>query len=336
MSKREEKTKTLPENIQQCIKLLIISFLNCMKKTSKIYLPGHRGLVGSALYRKLQQEGYSHLLVRSHTELDLTRQKQVESFFEKEQPEYIFLAAAKVGGISANNTYPADFIYQNLAIQTNIIHCAYQFDVKKLLFLGSSCIYPKLAPQPLKEEYLLSGKLEPTNEPYAISKITGIKMCQAYNRQYGTSFISLMPTNLFGPNDNYHSEDSHVMAALIKKFHQAKTEQKPSVEIWGTGTPRREFLFVEDLADACLFLIEKYTDSEIINVGVGEDITIKELALLIKEIIGYKGDTYFNPDKPDGTPQKLLDVSKIKNLGWSAKTSLKRGIEITYQHYLKS
>jgi len=302
-----------------------------LQPSSKIYVAGHRGLVGSAIVRRLKKEGSYNLLFRTHDELDLTQQGAVEAFFDQERPGYCFLAAAKVGGIFANSTYPADFIYQNLAIQTNIIHSAYLSGVKKLLFLGSSCIYPKHAPQPLKEDYLLDGKLEPTNEWYSVAKIAGIKMCQAYNKQYGTSFISVMPTNLYGPNDNFDLEDSHVLAALIKKFHQAKIQQKPFVEIWGTGKPRREFLFVDDMADACLFLMNNYDGTEIINIGSGQDITIHELALLIKDIVGYEGQLRFNPDKPDGTPQKLLDVSKLKKMGWAARICLSKGIEVTYK-----
>ena len=302
-----------------------------LKPSSKIYVAGHSGLAGSAILRRLKKEGCHNLLIRTHAELDLTRQKEVEAFFHQERPEFCFLAAAKVGGIGANSTYPADFIYQNLAIQTNIIHSSYLSGVKKLLFLGSSCIYPKYASQPLKEEYLLDGKLEPTNQWYAIAKIAGIKMCQAYNKQFGTNFISVMPTNLYGPNDNFDLEGSHVLAALIRKFHQAEREQKSFVEIWGTGKPRREFMFVDEMADACLFLMNNYDDTEIINIGTGQDITIHELALLIKEIVGYQGQLRFNPDKPDGTPQKLLDVSKLKEMGWEAKISLTKGIEITYQ-----
>ncbi|MEW5802922.1 MAG: GDP-L-fucose synthase [bacterium] len=307
-----------------------------MEKSSKIYIAGHRGLAGSALVRRLKQEGYGNLLVRTREELDLTRQDKVEAFFQKERPEYCFLAAAKVGGIWANNTCPAEFIYQNLAIQTHIIHSAYLFGVKKLIFLGSSCIYPKLAPQPLREEYLLNGELEPTNEPYAVAKIAGIKMCQSYNRQYGTHFICVMPTNLYGPNDNFDLDSSHVLPALIRKFHQAKTERKPFVEIWGTGKPRREFLFVDDLADACLFLIDRYESTQIINIGAGKDITIHELALLIKDIVGYEGEIRFNSDKPDGTPQKLLDVTKLNSMGWAAQVSLSHGIKMVYHLYNNS
>lgn len=301
-----------------------------MQKSAKIYIAGHTGLVGSAIMRALKQKEYCNLITRTHEELDLTRQSEVERFFKTERPEYCFLTAAKVGGINANYIYPADFIYQNLAIQTNVIHCAYLFGVKKLLFLGSSCIYPKFAPQPLREECLLDGKLESTNEPYAVAKIAGIKMCQAYNRQYGTCFICAIPTNLYGPGDNFDLEKSHVLPALIKKIHKAKVEQKPWVEVWGTGRPRREFLFVDDLADACLFLMQCYDSSELINIGAGEDITIHELALLIKKVVGYQGTIQFNSDKPDGTPKKLLDITKIKSLGWNPKINLKQGIEITY------
>ncbi|MGA1874907.1 MAG: GDP-L-fucose synthase family protein [bacterium] len=307
-----------------------------MNRSSKIYIAGHLGLVGSAIVRRLNEEGYHNLLLRSRAELDLTRQAGVEAFFRQEHPEYCFLAAAKVGGIGANSTLPADFIYQNLAIQTNIIHSAYLFGVKKMLFLGSSCIYPKLAPQPLREEYLLDGRLEPTNEPYAIAKIAGIKMCQAYNRQYGTSFMCVMPTNLYGPNDNYDLATSHVLPALIRKFHEARMQQKPFVEIWGTGEPRREFLSVDDLAAACLFLIDNYKDTEITNIGTGEDMSIRELASLIRDIVGYKGEIRFNTDKPDGAPKKLLDVTKLSAMGWKAETPLDKGIEATYQAYRDS
>jgi GDP-L-fucose synthase len=305
-----------------------------MEHSSRIYIAGHRGLVGSALVRILKQEGYRNLLLRTRAELDLTRQSEVEQFFQRERPEYCFMAAAKVGGIGVNNTWPADFIYQNLAIQSNIIHSAFLCGVKKLLFLGSSCIYPKLAAQPLREECLLDGKLEPANEPYAVAKIAGIKMCQAYNRQYGTCFISVMPTNLYGPGDNFDLESAHVLPALIMKFHEAKVEQKARVEVWGTGTPRREFLFIDDLADACLFLMRHYKSSEPVNIGTGSDITIHELALIIKKITGYEGIIRFAPQRPDGTPQKLMDITKIKSLGWQAKVPLDQGIEITYQAYV--
>lgn len=306
-----------------------------MEKQAKIYLAGHRGLVGSAIYRRLQKEGFSNIITRTSTELDLRNQSAVAAFFEQEKPEYVFLAAAKVGGILANNTYPAEFIYDNLAIELNVIHQSYVNGVNKLLFLGSSCIYPKFAPQPMKEEHLLTGILEPTNEPYAIAKIAGIKMCQAYHRQYGCRFISAMPTNLYGPNDNFDLKTSHVLPALIRKFHEAKIEQKPFVEIWGTGSPRREFLHVDDLADACLFLMQHYEEPDIVNIGVGEDISIKELALLIKRIVGYEGDLTFDTSKPDGTPRKLLDVTRMKSLGWQAKISLEEGIRSTYRWFVK-
>jgi GDP-L-fucose synthase len=308
-----------------------------MEKHSKIYVAGHRGLVGSAIKRRLEQAGYANLIYRTSAELDLRNQQAVADFFRAEKPEYVFLAAAKVGGIHANNTYPAEFIYDNLIIQTNVIHNAYLHQVKKLLFLGSSCIYPKLAPQPMKEEHLLTGELEPTNEPYAIAKIAGIKMCQAYNRQYGTNFISVMPTNLYGPNDNFDLETSHVLPALIRKFHEAKVHDKPAVEIWGTGKPRREFLYVDDLADACLFLMENLTCNDMgmfVNIGTGVDLTIKELAEMIKGIVGYQGELVFNTAKPDGTPRKLLDVSKLHALGWQARTSLEDGIKRTYEWYV--
>lgn len=301
---------------------------------NKIYVAGHRGLVGSALVRKLEGLGYNNLICRSSKELDLRRQQAVEDFFVKEKPEFVFLAAAKVGGIHANHLYPADFIYENLIIQSNILRAAYSSGVKKLLFLGSSCIYPKYASQPINEESLLTGELEPTNEPYAIAKIAGIKMCQAFNRQYGTSFISVMPTNLYGPGDNFDLENSHVLPALIRKFHEAKINQQPEVILWGTGTPRREFLHVDDLADACVFLMQHYQANEIINIGTGEDLTIRELAELIKEIVGYQGEITFDPAKPDGTPRKLLDISKLKNLGWQPEIPLRQGILATYQWYL--
>jgi GDP-L-fucose synthase len=302
-----------------------------MNKNSKIYIAGHRGMAGSAILRRLQQEGYTNLVCRTSQELDLRNQQAVADFFSQEKPEYVFLAAAKVGGILANSTYKADFIYENLAIQNNVIHQSYKHAVKKLLFLGSSCIYPKFAPQPIKEEYLLTGTLEPTNEPYAIAKIAGIKMCQAYREQYGCNFISVMPTNLYGEGDNYDPQNSHVIAALIRKFYEAKRDGKPQVEIWGTGTPRREFLNADDLADACYFLMLHYDSPEIINIGVGEDISIKELALLIKEIVGYEGELFFDTSKPDGTPRKLLDVSKLHNLGWRHRIGLREGIEQVLQ-----
>jgi GDP-L-fucose synthase len=307
-----------------------------MEKDLKIYVAGHRGLVGSAIMRRLKAEGYKNLLTHTHAELELTRQEKVEEFFHEERPDYVFLAAARVGGIYANNTYPAEFIYSNLTIQTNIIHASYVFKVKKLLFLGSSCIYPKNCPQPMKEEYLLSGPLEPTNEPYAVAKIAGIKMCQAYNRQYGTNFLSVMPTNLYGPNDNFDLKTSHVLPALIRKFHEAKTEGLSEVEIWGTGSPRREFLHVDDLADASLFLMNNYSKSKIINIGAGKDSTIKELAEMIARIVGFKGRLVFNSIKPDGTPKKLLDISVLHSFGWKAKIGLEQGIAETYKWYAEN
>ena len=307
-----------------------------MEKDSKIYIAGHRGLVGSALVRRLTEPGYMNLIVRTHAELDLTRQTEVEDFFKREHPEYVFLAAAKVGGILANNTYPAEFIYSNIVVQSNVIHSSYLFGVKKVLFLGSSCIYPRDCPQPMKEDYLLSGYLEPTNEPYAIAKIAGIKMCQAYNRQYGANFISVMPTNLYGPNDNFDIQNAHVLPALIRKFHEAKVAGQKEVVVWGTGSPRREFLYIDDLADACIFLMNNYNNSpEIINIGVGKDISIRELALMVKEIVDYNGEIVFDTSKPDGTPRKLLDVSKLSSLGWQAKTGLREGIKRTYQWYVE-
>jgi GDP-L-fucose synthase len=307
-----------------------------MEKTSKIYIAGHRGLVGSAILRKLRELGYKNIVYKTHQEVDLTRQEKVEEFFDQERPEYIFLAAAKVGGIWANNSYPAEFIYSNLAIQTNIIHASYLFNVKKLLFLGSSCIYPKQCPQPMKESHLLSGYLEPTNEPYAVAKIAGIKMCQSYNRQYGTHFISVMPTNLYGPNDNFDLETSHVLPALIRKFYEAKVAGRRMVEVWGTGTPRREFLHVDDLTDACIHLMNNYDGDEIINIGVGEDLTIRELAELISSIVEFEGKLRFDTSKPDGTPVKRLDVSKLNSIGWRATIPLKRGIKETYNWCLQN
>jgi len=305
-----------------------------MDEHSRIYVAGHHGLVGSAIVRRLHKRGYTELILLSHAELDLMRQTEVEAFFQKEKPDYVFLAAAKVSGIWANSTYPADFIYDNLMIQTNIIRSAYLSGVKKLLFLGSSCIYPRNCSQPMKEEHLLSGYLEPTNEPYAIAKIAGIKMCQAYNRQFNTRYISVMPTNLYGPGDNFDLDTSHVLPALLRKFHEAKEAGKSTVGIWGTGTPRREFLYVDDLADACVFLMNNYEDSEIINIGVGEDLAIKELAEMISRVIGFVGEMTFDPSKPDGTPLKRLDVSKLNDLGWHASTSLKEGIRKTYEWFL--
>lgn len=302
-----------------------------MEKNAKIYVAGHKGMVGSAIKRKLEKEGYQNIVYRTSKELNLEDQQAVRQFFHQEKPEYVFLAAAKVGGINANNTYRAEFIYNNLMIQNNVIQESYLHGVKKLMFLGSSCIYPKLAPQPLKEEYLLTGLLEPTNEPYAIAKIAGIKMCEAYRSQYGCNYISVMPTNLYGPNDNYDLEKSHVLPALIRKFHTAKINHLPSVEIWGTGSPRREFLHVDDLAEACLFLMQNYNEEQFLNVGTGEDIPIKDLALLVKKIVGYEGEIYFNTSKPDGTPRKLMDVSRLHNLGWKHKISLEEGIKSVYE-----
>ena len=306
-----------------------------MKKNSRIYVAGHDGLVGSAIVRKLVDSGCENLVVRTREELDLMRQERVEKFFEEELPEYVFLAAAKVGGILANSQFPAEFIFSNLVIQTNIIHSSYLYEAKKLLFLGSSCIYPKHCPQPMKEEYLLSGYLEPTNEPYAVAKIAGIKMCQSYNRQYGTRYISVMPTNLYGPGDNFDLKTSHVLPALIRKFHEAKMEGDKSVEVWGTGAPRREFLYVDDLADACLYLMNNYEEDDIVNVGEGKDQSIRELAEMVGEVVGFKGDLRFDHTKPDGTPLKLLDVSKLAALGWRAHTPLAEGIRRAYQWYLE-
>lgn len=307
-----------------------------MRKSSKIYVAGHRGMVGSAILRKLQQQGYFNFALRTSGELDLRDQLAVKNFFETEKPQYVFLAAAKVGGIMANNTKRAEFIHDNLVIQSNVIHQAYLNNVEKLAFLGSSCIYPKFAPQPMREDALLSGALEYTNEPYAIAKIAGIKMCQAYHSQYGCNFISLMPTNLYGPNDNYDLQNSHVLPALIRKFFEAKRDNTPSVQIWGTGSPKREFLHVDDLADASLFLMENYYDPEIINVGTGTDLTIRELALMIKESIGFHGDLVFDTSKPDGTPRKLMDTTKLNQLGWLPKIDLKTGIEMVCKEYKES
>jgi GDP-L-fucose synthase len=305
-----------------------------LEKDAKIYVAGHRGLVGSAIFRCLKRNGYDNLVYRTSKELDLRDKQQVDQFFAQEKPEYVFLAAAKVGGIVANNEYPADFIRDNLLIQTNVIDAAYRNNVKKLLFLGSTCIYPKLAPQPIKEDYLLTGELEPTNDAYAIAKIAGIKMCQSYNRQYGTKYISVMPTNLYGQEDNFDLHTSHVLPALIRKFHEAKVNNAPFVEIWGTGTPKREFLYSDDLADACVFLMNQYDGNEIVNIGVGEDITIRELAEKLKDVIGYQGELNFDPSKPDGTPRKLVDVTKLNSLGWKARTSLDEGLKATYQWFL--
>jgi len=307
-----------------------------MDKHAKIYIAGHRGLVGSAIMRKLVHHLYKNIIYRTSRELDLCDQTAVNQFFAAQRPEYVFLAAAKVGGILANNTYPANFIYNNIMIEANIIHAAHEYGVKKVLFLGSSCIYPKLAPQPIKEEYLLTGELEPTNAPYAVAKIAGIQMCQAYNRQYGTNFISVMPTNLYGPNDNFDLASSHVLPALIKKFHESKINNLSSVEIWGTGKPQREFLHVDDLADACLFLMNEYEGDQPINVGGGKDISIAELAMLIADVVGYSGDIVYNSAMPDGTPRKLLDITKLVALGWRPRIELKDGIRSTYQWYLNT
>ncbi len=307
-----------------------------MEREAKIYIAGHRGLAGSAILRKLESAGYKNFLFKTHKELDLTNQSAVDKFFGEHRPDYVFLAAAKVGGILANSTYPADFIYQNLAIETNVIHSAYKYGVKKLLFLGSSCIYPKLAPQPLKEEYLLSGYLEPTNQSYAIAKIAGIMMCNSYNSQYGTNFISVMPTNLYGPNDNFNLETSHVIPALVRKFVEAKENGRRTVTVWGTGNVKREFLHCDDFADACLFLMQKYDAKDVqpfINIGSGVDITIKELAYLIAEIVGFDGEILFDTSKPDGTPQKLLDVSRLEKLGWRYRISLEEGLRNTIKWF---
>ncbi|KAA8665325.1 GDP-L-fucose synthase [Clostridium sp. HV4-5-A1G] len=307
-----------------------------MEKDSKIYVAGHKGLVGSAIVRNLKKKGYKNIIGRNHSELDLTDQRTVREFFKEERPEYVFLAAAHVGGINANNTSPADFIYINMEIQNNVIKAAHDFKVEKLLFLGSSCIYPKMCPQPIKEEYLLSGYLEPTNEGYALAKIAGLKMCQFFKRQYGDNFISCMPTNLYGPNDNYDLENSHVMPALIRKFHEAKVNNKPEVEIWGTGKPLREFLHVDDMADACVFLMKNYDGERHVNIGTGKEVTIKELAELIKKVVGFAGKLTFNTEKPDGTPRKLLDVSKLNSLGWKYNIELEDGIKSSYEWFVEN
>jgi len=304
-----------------------------MDKNSKIYVAGHRGLVGSAIVRNLKKKGYTNIIGRTHQEMDLLDQNAIREFFEKEKPDYVFLAAAHVGGINANNTTPADFIYENLQIECNIIKAAHDFKVKKLLFLGSSCIYPKMCPQPIKEEYLLSGYLEPTNEGYALAKISGLKMCQFFKRQYGDDFISCMPTNLYGPYDNFDLKTSHVMPALIRKFHEAKINNKHYVEIWGTGKPLREFLYVDDMADACVYLMENYKGEEHVNIGTGKEVTIGELAEMVKDVVGFKGELKFNSDMPDGTPRKLLDVSKLEGLGWKYRMELKDGIAEAYSWY---
>lgn len=307
-----------------------------MDKKSKIYVAGHRGLVGSAIVRKLQENGYNNITSKTHSELDLTDSYQVEEFFKNERPEYVFLAAAKVGGILANNTYPADFIFENLKIQNNVIGMAHKYNVKKLMFLGSSCIYPKMCSQPIKEEYLLSGYLEPTNEAYALAKISGLKMCEFFNKQYGTNFISVMPTNLYGPYDNYHPENSHVMPALIRRFHEAKINNSKEVVVWGSGTPLREFLYSEDMADACIYLMDTYEGNDFFNIGTGKEITIKGLAEMVKEVVGYEGTLTFDASKPDGTPRKLLDVTRLSEAGWKYKTELRDGIEKAYKWYVQN
>lgn len=306
-----------------------------MKKDTKIYAAGHRGLVGSAIVRNLQKKGYNNIICKTHSELDLTNQVAVREFFQAEKPEYVFLAAAKVGGINANNRYPADFIYENLMIQNNVIKASHDFKVKKLLFLGSTCIYPKACPQPIKEEYLLSDYLEPTNEAYAVAKIAGLEMCKFFKRQYEDNFISCMPTNLYGPNDNFDLNNSHVLPALMRKFHEAKINNSKAVEIWGSGKPLREFLYVDDMADACVFLMENYDGEVHVNIGTGEEVSIRELSELIGEVIGYKGELKFNSNMPDGTPRKLCDVSRLHELGWCHRVELKEGIKLAYKWFLK-
>lgn len=307
-----------------------------MNLDAKIYVAGHRGLVGSAIVRNLEAKGYKNIIYRTHKELDLTNQEAVRRFFEEEKPEYVFLAAAKVGGIHANNTYPADFIYDNLMIQNNVIKAAHDFEVKKLLFLGSTCIYPKMAPQSIKEEYLLTGSLEETNEAYAVAKIAGLEMCKFFKRQYGDNFISCMPTNLYGPNDNFDLKNSHVLPALIRKFHEAKVNNSEAVEVWGTGTPLREFLYVDDMADACVFLMENYDGEQHVNIGTGEEVSIRELAETVKEVVGFDGELVFNTEMPDGTPRKLTTVDKLHGLGWKHKVSLNEGIQLAYNWFLKN
>ena len=307
-----------------------------MNLDAKIYVAGHRGLVGSAIVRNLEEKGYTNIIYRTHKELDLTNQEAVRRFFEEEKPEYVFLAAAKVGGIHANNTYPADFIYENLMIQNNVIKAAHDFEVKKLLFLGSTCIYPKMAQQPIKEEYLLTGSLEETNEAYAVAKIAGLEMCKFFKRQYGDNFISCMPTNLYGPNDNFDLKNSHVLPALIRKFHEAKVNNSEAVEVWGTGTPLREFLYVDDMADACVFLMENYDGEQHVNIGTGEEVSIRELAETVKEVVGFDGELVFNTEMPDGTPRKLTTVDKLHGLGWKHKVSLDKGIRLAYNWFLEN
>ncbi|MDK0933363.1 GDP-L-fucose synthase [Clostridium perfringens] len=307
-----------------------------MNKNSKIYVAGHRGLVGSAIVRNLQEKGFNNIICRTHKELDLTNQNEVRRFFEEERPEYVFLAAAKVGGIHANNTYPADFIYENLMIQNNVIKAAHDFEVKKLLFLGSTCIYPKMAPQPIKEDYLLTGSLEETNEAYAVAKIAGLEMCKFFKRQYGDNFISCMPTNLYGPNDNFDLKNSHVLPALIRKFHEAKVNNSEVVEVWGTGKPLREFLYVDDMADACVFLMENYDGEQHVNIGTGVEVSIRELAETVKEVVGFEGELVFNTDMPDGTPRKLTTVDKLNELGWKHRVNLNEGINLAYRWFMEN
>lgn len=307
-----------------------------MELNSKIYVAGHRGLVGSAIVRNLEAKGYTNIIYRTHEELDLTNQADVQAFFKEEQPEYVILAAAKVGGIHANNTYPADFIYDNLMIQNNVIKAAHDYTVKKLLFLGSTCIYPKMAPQPIREEYLLTGALEETNEAYAVAKIAGLEMCKFFKRQYGDNFISCMPTNLYGPNDNFDLKSSHVLPALIRKFHEAKVNGSDTVEVWGTGTPLREFIYVDDMADACVFLMENYDGEQHVNIGTGEEVSIRQLAETVKEVVGFEGELVFNTDMPDGTPRKLTTVDKLQGLGWKHKVSLNEGIRLAYEWFLEN
>ena len=307
-----------------------------MNKNSKIYVAGHRGLVGSAIVRNLEEKGFNNIICRTHKELDLTNQNEVRRFFEEERPEYVFLAAAKVGGIHANNTYPADFIYENLMIQNNVIKAAHDFEVKKLLFLGSTCIYPKMAPQPIKEDYLLTGSLEETNEAYAVAKIAGLEMCKFFKRQYGDNFISCMPTNLYGPNDNFDLKNSHVLPALIRKFHEAKVNNSEVVEVWGTGKPLREFLYVDDMADACVFLMENYDGEQHVNIGTGVEVSIRELAETVKEVVGFAGELVFNTDMPDGTPRKLTTVDKLNGLGWKHKVYLNNGIKMAYEWFIEN
>lgn len=309
---------------------------NNMTKKDKIFIAGHKGLVGSAILRYLKKNNYTNIITKDRKSLDLSNQKAVNDFFKKEKPQYVFLAAAKVGGIMANQEYPADFIYQNLIINTNVIQACYEYKVKKLIYLGSSCIYPKLAPQPIKEEYLLTSPLEKSNEAYAIAKIAGLKMCQHYNNQYQTKFIAVMPTNLYGPHDNFNLENSHVFPAMIRKFHEAKVNNKESITLWGSGNPKREFIFVEDLADALVFLMKNYDGKELLNIGTGKDLSIRELAKKIKEIVGFEGKIIWDKSKPDGTPRKLLDVKRLKRLGWQAKTDLDQGIKLTYQWFLEN